>query len=148
MTTCLSLDRTLGRRRETRLCSYSWPLGCGLPKLLAKQRARHTRLYFFSVAKSQSFGDGSFRIPHRAEPVSTAPVPLSHKAKPTQRRAEFARMTIAAPTAPQRGLQGRERQSFALHLNWDCRQQRGQPLVLWRQSFARGLGLGARPKCL
>jgi len=48
--------------------------------------------------------------PHRAEPVSTAPVPPSLKSKPTQRSAEFARMTVAAPTAPQRCLQGRERQ--------------------------------------
>ena len=37
--------------------------------------------------------------PLRAEPVSAAPVPLSLKSKWTQRRAEFARMTIAAPMA-------------------------------------------------
>jgi hypothetical protein len=32
--------------------------------------------------------------PNRTEPVSTAPVPLSHNAKPTQRSAQFARATV------------------------------------------------------
>jgi hypothetical protein len=48
----------------------------------------------------------SFGIPQRAEPVSTAPVPLSHKTKPTQRRAEFAGATVAAPAPTSCGLHG------------------------------------------
>ena len=35
-----------------------------------------------------------------AEPVSALPVAPALKTKPTQRCAEFARMTIAAPTTP------------------------------------------------
>ncbi len=37
-------------------------------------------------------------------------------------------MSIATPTAPQRCLQGPERQAFALHVEGDGREQPGQPI--------------------
>ena len=40
--------------------------------------------------------------PNRTEPVNAAPVALSLKSNPTQRRAEFARMTVATRSAAQR----------------------------------------------
>ena len=68
-------------------------------------------------------------------PVSAAPVAPPLKSKPTESRAEFARMTVAAPTAPKRYLQGRERQTFALHLNWVRRQRRASgPALIRRQA--------------
>ena len=46
-------------------------------------------------------------IPDRTESVSAAPVSPSLKSKPTQRRAEFARMTFVSTATPQSRLQGR-----------------------------------------
>ncbi len=57
----------------------------------------------------------------RPEAVSAAPVPPPLKPKPTQGSSDFTRMSVAAPTALQQGLQCRDRQPFALHLNWDRR---------------------------
>ena len=52
-------------------------------------------------------------------------------------------MTVAAPAAAQRGLQGRQRQPFALHVDRDRRQQSRQSIFQRREAHAGGLCLGA-----
>ncbi len=70
----------------------------------------HLRNLYLQTPQRESVASSDLR-----HTVSAAPVPPPLKSKPAQRRAEFARMTIAAPAAPKRCLQGGERQPFPLH---------------------------------
>ena len=76
--------------------------------------------------------------PHSAEPINAAPVAPSLKPEPAQRLPEFAGMTVAAPTAPQRCLQGRERQPLALHVERD-RGKQPREATFRRRARARRL---------
>jgi hypothetical protein len=85
------------------------------------------------------------RKPQRPERATTGPTPPSFKSKFAQRLTQLADMaaSVATPSGAQLGLQGHERQALSLHLDRDRRQQSGQTLLKRRETFARGLRLGA-----